>query len=157
MSLSFNMWAAAAAMASALPKGVSGSVEMRLGANFVSAEDERVVLIVELDLGLPLLLSAEAERLGRGVVFLVLTGVFLKVWEGVFLRSLRTMRPPMELRRRPARCGVVFVAAGMVCHVLAVPRVAQRGAAARSRLFGPAAFKQFVDPREFRGADCGRR
>ena len=113
MSLSFNMWAAAAAMASALPKGVSGSVEMRLGANFVSAEDERAVEIVELDRGLPLLLSAEAERLGRGVVFFVLTGVFLRVWEGVFLRSLRTMRPPMLLRRRPARCGVVFVAAGM--------------------------------------------
>jgi hypothetical protein len=111
-------------MASALPKGVSGSVEMRLGANFVSTEDERVVEIVELDLGLPLLLSAEALRRGRGVVFLVLTGVFLRVWEGVFLRSLRTMRPPMLLRRRPARCGVVFVAAGMVCHVLAVPRVA---------------------------------
>ena len=48
---------------------------MRLGASFVSAEDDRVVEIVELDLGLPLLLSAEAERLGRGVVFLVLTGV----------------------------------------------------------------------------------
>jgi hypothetical protein len=111
-------------MASALPKGVSGSVEMRLGASFVSAEDERWVEIVELDLGLPLLLSAEAERLGRGVVFFVFTGVFLKVWDGVFLRSLRTMRPPMLLRRRPARCGVVFVAAGMVCHVLAVPRVA---------------------------------
>ena len=90
----------------------------------MSAEDDRAVEIVELDLGLPLLLSAEAERLGRGVVFLVLTGVFLRVWEGVFLRSLRTMRPPMLLRRRPARCGVVFVAAGMVCHVLAVPRVA---------------------------------
>ena len=87
----------------------------------VSAEEERVVLIVELDLGLPLLLSAEAERLGRGVVFLVFTGVFLRVWDGVFLRSLRTMRPPMEERRRPARCGVVFVAAGIV---LAVPRVA---------------------------------
>jgi len=94
---------------------------MRLGASFVSALLERVVEIVELDLGLPLLLSAEAERLGRGVVFLVFTGVFLKVWEGVFLRSLRTMRPPMLLRRRPARCGVVFVAAGMV---LAVSRVA---------------------------------
>ena len=75
--MSFNMWAAAAAMASAFPKGVSGSVEMRLGANLVSAEDDRVVEIVELDLGLPLLLSAEAERLGRGVVFLVFTGVFL--------------------------------------------------------------------------------
>ena len=119
-----SMWAAAAAMASALPKGVSGSVEMRLGANFVSAEDDRVVEIVELDRGRPRLLSAEAERLGRGVVFLVFTGVFLRVCEGVFLRSLRTMRPPMLLRRRPARCGVVFVAAGMVCHVLAVPRVA---------------------------------
>ena len=80
----------------------------------LSAEDERVVLIVELDLGLPLLLSAEAERLGRGVVFLVLTGVFLRVCEGVFLRSLRTMRPPMLLRRRPARCGVVLATAGMV-------------------------------------------
>ena len=122
--MSFNMWAAAAAMASALPKGVSGSVEMRLGANLVSALLERVVEIVELDRGLPLLLSAEAERLGRGVVFFVFTGVFLRVWDGVFLRSLRTMRPPMLLRRRPARCGVVFVAAGMVCHVLAVPRVA---------------------------------
>ena len=77
VSFNFNMWAAAAAMASALPKGVSGSVEMRLGASFVSAEDERWVEIVELDLGLPLLLSAEAERLGRGVVFLVFTGVFL--------------------------------------------------------------------------------
>jgi hypothetical protein len=101
-------------MASALPKGVSGSVEMRLGANFVSAEDDRAVEIVELDRGRPRLLSALAERLGRGVVFLVFTGVFLRVWEGVFLRSLRTMRPPMELLRRPARCGVVFVAAGMV-------------------------------------------
>ena len=119
--MSFNICAAAAAMASALPKGVSGSVEMRLGANLVSAEDDRVVEIVELDLGLPLLLSAEAERLGRGVVFFVFTGVFLRVWEGVFLRSLRTMRPPMLLRRRPARCGVVFVAAGMV---LSVSRVA---------------------------------
>ena len=119
--MSFNICAAAAAMASALPKGVSGSVEMRLGANLVSAEDDRAVEIVELDLGLPLLLSAEAERLGRGVVFFVFTGVFLRVWDGVFLRSLRTMRPPMEERRRPARCGVVFVAAGMV---LAVPRVA---------------------------------
>ena len=87
----------------------------------MSADDDRAVLIVELDLGLPLLLSAEAERLGRGVVFFVFTGVFLRVWEGVFLRSLRTMRPPMLLRRRPARCGVVFVAAGMV---LAVSRVA---------------------------------
>ena len=116
-----SMWAAAAAMASALPKGVSGSVLIRRGASFVSAEDDRAVLIVELDLGLPLLLSAEAERLGRGVVFLVLTGVFLKVWEGVFLRSLRTMRPPMLLRRRPARCGVVLATAGMV---LAVSRVA---------------------------------
>ena len=113
---------------------------MRLGANLVSAEDDRVVEIVELDLGLPLLLSAEAERLGRGVVFLVFTGVFLRVWEGVFLRSLRTMRPPMLLRRRPARCGVVFVAAGMVCHVLAVPRVAQRGAAPRSRLLPTSGF-----------------
>ena len=122
--MSFNIWAAAAAMASALPKGVSGSVEMRLGASFVSALLERVVLMVELDLGLPLLLSAEAERLGRGVVFLVLTGVFLKVWDGVFLRSLRTMRPPMDDRRRPARWGVVLATAGMVCHVLAVPRVA---------------------------------
>ena len=77
MSLSLSMWAAAAAMASALPKGVSGSVEMRLGASFVSALLERAVEIVELDLGLPLLLSAEAERLGRGVVFFVFTGVFL--------------------------------------------------------------------------------
>ena len=72
------MGAAAAAMASALPKGVSGSVEIRRGAGFVSAEDDRVVLIVELDRGRPLLLSAEALRRGRGVVFLVLTGVFLK-------------------------------------------------------------------------------
>ena len=62
-------------------------------------------------------LDAGVARRGRGVVFLVLTGVFLKVWEGVFLRSLRTMRPPMLLRRRPARCGVVFVAAGMVLAV----------------------------------------
>ena len=77
MSFNFSICAAAAAMASALPKGVSGSVEMRLGANFVSALLERAVEIVELDLGLPLLLSAEAERLGRGVVFFVLTGVFL--------------------------------------------------------------------------------
>ena len=119
--MSLSMWAAAAAMASALPKGVSGSVEMRLAMGFVSADDDRVVEIVELDLGLPRLLSAEAERLGRGVVFLVLTGVFLRVWEGVFLRSLRTMRPPMLLRRRPARCGVVLATAGMV---LAVSRVA---------------------------------
>ena len=100
-------------MASALPKGVSGSVEMRLAMGFVSADDDRAVLIVELDRGLPRLLSAEALRRGRGVVFFVFTGVFLRVWEGVFLRSLRTMRPPMLLRRRPARCGVVFVAAGM--------------------------------------------
>ena len=103
MSFTFNICAAAAAMASALPKGVSGSVLIRRGASFVAADDERVVLIVELDRGLPLLLSAEALRRGRGVVFLVLTGVFLKVWDGVFLRSLRTMRPPMELLRRPAR------------------------------------------------------
>ena len=121
MSFNFNICAAAAAMASALPKGVSGSVEIRLAMGFVSAEDDRAVLIVEFDRGRPLLLSAEALRRGRGVVFLVLTGVFLKVWDGVFLRSLRTMRPPMLLRRRPARCGVVFVAAGMV---LAVSRVA---------------------------------
>ena len=112
--MSFNIWAAAAAMASALPKGVSGSVEMRLAMGFVSAEEERAVLIVELDRGRPRLLSAEALRRGRGVVFLVFTGVFLKVWDGVFLRSLRTMRPPMELRRRPARCGVVLATAGMV-------------------------------------------
>ena len=90
----------------------------------MSALLERVVEIVELDRGLPLLLSAEAERLGRGVVFFVFTGVFLSVCDGVFLRSLRTMRPPMELRRRPARCGVVLATAGMVCHALAVPRVA---------------------------------
>ena len=122
--MSLSMWAAAAAMASALPKGVSGSVEMRLAMGFVSAEDDRAVLIVELDRGRPRLLSAEALRRGRGVVFLVLTGVFLKVWEGVFLRSLRTMRPPMLLRRRPARCGVVLATAGMVCRVLAVSRVA---------------------------------
>ena len=122
--MSLSMWAAAAAMASALPKGVSGSVEMRLAMGFVSAEDDRVVLIVELDRGRPRLLSAEALRRGRGVVFLVLTGVFLKVWDGVFLRSLRTMRPPMLLRRRPAHCGVVLATAGMVCRVLAVPRVA---------------------------------
>ncbi len=75
MSFNFNICAAAAAMASALPKGVSGSVEMRLGANLVSAEDDRAVLIVELDRGLPRLLSAEALRRGRGVVFFVLTGV----------------------------------------------------------------------------------
>ena len=87
----------------------------------VSALLERVVEIVELDRGRPRLLSAEAERLGRGVVFFVFTGVFLSVWEGVFLRSLRTMRPPMLLRRRPARCGVVLATAGIV---LAVPRVA---------------------------------
>ena len=90
-------------------------MEMRLGASFVSAEEERVVEIVELDRSLPRLLSAEALRRGRGVVFLVLTGVFLKVWDGVFLRSLSTMRPPMLLRRRPARCGVVLATAGIVC------------------------------------------
>ena len=90
----------------------------------MSAEEERAVLIVELDRGRPRLLSAEALRRGRGVVFFVFTGVFLRVWEGVFLRSLRTMRPPMLLRRRPARCGVVLATAGMVCHALAVPRVA---------------------------------
>ena len=90
----------------------------------MSAEEERVVLIVELDRGLPRLLSAEALRRGRGVVFFVFTGVFLRVWDGVFLRSLSTMRPPMLLRRRPARCGVVLATAGMVCRVLAVPRVA---------------------------------
>ena len=75
MSFNFNICAAAAAMASALPKGVSGSVEMRLAMGFVSAEEERAVLIVELDRGRPRLLSAEALRRGRGVVFLVLTGV----------------------------------------------------------------------------------
>ena len=95
------------------------------------------------------MLSAEALRRGRGVVFLVFTGVFLRVWEGVFLRSLRTMRPPMLLRRRPARCGVVFVAAGMVCRVLAVPacRVSRRGAAQSSSwLSGFFAFAQSRAP-----------
>ena len=101
---------------------------MRLAMGFVSAEDDRAVLIVELDRGLPRLLSAEALRRGRGVVFLVFTGVFLRVWEGVFLRSLRTMRPPMLLRRRPARCGVVLATAAGIVTVLWC------GAVARARL-----------------------
>ena len=58
-----------------LAEGRLGLRTNRRGASFVSAEEERVVLIVELDRGLPRLLSAEALRRGRGVVFLVLTGV----------------------------------------------------------------------------------
>ena len=142
------MWAAAAAMASALPKGVSGSVEMRLGASFVSAEDDRAVEIVELDLGLPLLLSAEAERLGRGVVFLVFTGVFLRVCEDVFLRSL-------DPCGRRCYCGggrraaASFCGGGHVWGCLAC-RVSQRGAARSS--FAQQRLSRRLWPAQFRGA-----
>ena len=80
----------------------------------MSAEDERVELMVELDRGLPRLLSAEALRRGRGVVFFVFTGVFQESGTACSCGRQHAMRPPMLLRRRPARCGVVFVAAGMV-------------------------------------------